>query len=106
MGPPKPRTDPPAKPSTHTDPMPHFAISYAYDVPHYADMKIEAATAEDALAKAQALLDSGAFSSITGTPYWDNAGNERVFLTHDEEPLANDDAETFDTAEAIIASHS
>jgi hypothetical protein len=85
--------------------MPYFSITYAYDVPFYADMKIEAATAEEALAKARALLDEGAFNSVVGKECFDNLHDDRVFDSGDGKPLSEVLAADTPTAAELIAEH-
>jgi len=62
--------------------MPKFLCSYAYDVPCYADFYVEADSEEAAEKLVQKKLKAGAFSGVTGEPFWENAGdNERVFVS-------------------------
>jgi len=56
-----------------------FAISYAYDVPHYADFIIEANSEAEALRIARAALKAGRFANVCGDPCFDNMNSERVF---------------------------
>jgi len=61
--------------------MPKFLCSYAYDVPCYADFYVEAASAEAAEKLIREKLESGALSGVAGEPCWENAGNDRVFVS-------------------------
>lgn len=56
-------------------------LSYAYDVPHYADFVVEAETEEQAEAIAKAALEAGRFSAVSGDACYDNLCNERVFTS-------------------------
>ena len=61
--------------------MPVYNLSYAYDVPHYADFTIEAKNAKEALAIAKRALEQGKFSSVTGSPCIENQHSDRVFCS-------------------------
>lgn len=56
-----------------------FTISYAYDLPHYADFTIEARNEEEALQLAEKALREGRFKTVAGQPN-DTVENERVFI--------------------------
>lgn len=56
-----------------------FVISYAYDLPHYADFTIEARNEEEALELAKKALREGRFKEVAGQPN-DTVENERVFV--------------------------
>jgi len=57
-----------------------FVMSYAYDIPHYADFIIEAKDADDAMARATAALALGKFDTVEGDVCYDNIWAKRVFL--------------------------
>ena len=61
--------------------MPKYLCSYAHDVPCYADFYVEAKSEEAAEKLIQERLESGAFSGVSGNPCWENAGNDRVFVS-------------------------
>ena len=69
--------------------MPKYSMSYAYDVPSYADFTIEAESATAALKKAKHLLKEGCFDLVTADPNPEFAGDYRVFL-HDDKPTEDD----------------
>jgi hypothetical protein len=74
--------------------MPKFFCSYAYDVPCYADFHVEAESEDAAQKLIQEKLESGAFSGVSGSPFWENAGeNERVFVSgevsHEDNPIVS-----------------
>jgi len=74
--------------------MPKFCCSYAYDVPCYADFYVEAENEQAAEQLIQRKLESGAFSGVSGPPFWENAGgNERVFVSgevsHEDNPVVS-----------------
>jgi hypothetical protein len=75
--------------------MPKFSLSYAYDVPHYADFIVEAPTKEEALRIATEALNAGKFSHVTGTECIENMNGDRVFL-QEEEPLDESESGYFD----------
>jgi hypothetical protein len=56
-----------------------FVISYAYDVPHYADFLVDAKDKKDALKKAKEAFFSGKFNGIRGEPD-ETTRNDRVFV--------------------------
>lgn len=56
-----------------------FAMSYAYDVPHYADFIIKASSEEEAERIARRALKAGRFSGVVGHPCIENARLDRVF---------------------------
>jgi hypothetical protein len=56
-----------------------FVISYAYDVPNFADFLVDAKDENEALEKAQQALSSGRFAGVKGQPD-DSIGEERVFV--------------------------
>ena len=56
-----------------------FVISYAYDVPNYADFLVDAKSEKEALKKAEAAFLSGKFSRVHCQPD-DTMQNERVFV--------------------------
>jgi len=63
--------------------MPKYNGSYAYDVPHYFDFVVEAATQEEADTLIQKALVNGVFSDRSGNPCyesWDQEG-DRVFVS-------------------------
>jgi hypothetical protein len=61
--------------------MPKFLCSYAYDVPCYADFCVEAESEQAAKKLINEKLESGAFSGVSGEPCWENAGNDRAFVS-------------------------
>lgn len=63
-----------------------YLMSYAYDVPHYADFTIQADSKEEAIAIAQAALDNGKFDNVVGEPCFDNLDGHRVFCERESEP--------------------
>ena len=56
-----------------------FVISYAYEVPHYADFVVNARDKNAAFKKAKAALRTGRFSGASCQPD-DSMWNERVFV--------------------------
>ena len=56
-----------------------FVISYAYDVPNYADFLVDAKNENEALKKAKAAFSSGKFNGVYCQPD-DTMKNERVFV--------------------------
>ena len=64
--------------------MPKFACSYAYDVPHYADFVVEAPSREAAKAVIDQALADGRFSPVSGTAWYENQCNDRVFVHEGE----------------------
>lgn len=56
-----------------------FVVSYAYDVPHYADFLVDAKNEEEALKKAKAAFSSGRFDVVCCQPD-DTYRNEHVFV--------------------------
>jgi hypothetical protein len=56
-----------------------FVISYAYDVPHYADFVVDANNEKEALKKAKAAFLLGIFDTVSCQPD-DSVFNERVFV--------------------------
>lgn len=72
--------------------MPRFNLSYACDVPSYANFSIEAESAEAALKEAERLLKEGAFGNVPTEVDWGWADSYRVFLTS-ETPTGPDDAD-------------
>lgn len=66
------------------DTKPAWKLSYAFDLPYYADFVIDADTEAEAERIAQALLDAGTLPEIMdghAQACWDNACNERVFTS-------------------------
>lgn len=65
--------------------LPRWSLSYAFDVSHYADFTIAAATEDDAEEIARALIKGGKLGEIMDGHahiFWDgNKTNERVFST-------------------------
>ncbi len=60
-----------------------FLMSFAYDVPHYADFTIKANNEKDAIAKAEAALARGCFEDVVGEECLSNATEHRVFSQHE-----------------------
>ncbi|MCI0541047.1 MAG: hypothetical protein L0Z50_38080 [Verrucomicrobiales bacterium] len=56
-----------------------YVISYAYNLPHYADFVVEARNKKEALRKAKQGLQQGRFKEIQGQPN-DTVEGERVFV--------------------------
>jgi len=56
-----------------------YVVSYAYDVPHYADFTVEARNEKDALRKAKKALRAGKFTDILGQSD-ESAHAHRVFV--------------------------
>ena len=56
-----------------------YVISYAYDVPHYADFLVEARNKTEALRKAKEAFLSGRFEGVRGQPD-ETTRNDRVFV--------------------------
>lgn len=73
--------------------MPKFLCSYAYSVPCYFDFVIEAESEEAAERLIKQKLEAGAFSGVAGEPCWENASNDRVFVSgeaaEDDDPGAS-----------------
>jgi hypothetical protein len=65
--------------------MPKYKMSYAYDVPHYADFVLEAATEEEAEALANKRLEAGGFNNVIGVSSG-GPEEERVFSAGEAEP--------------------
>lgn len=65
--------------------MPKYLMTYAYDVPHYADFIVEARTRGQALDKAEKQMRAGKFRGVEGTAYSGQADNHRIVL-RDESP--------------------
>lgn len=86
---------PTEQPQDSTPELPRFLLSYAYDVPHYADFVVEAQDEEHALAIAQALLADvlPGILDDEAEPCFENAKGERVFL-HDGEQSDNEHYQT------------
>lgn len=67
----------------------YFRLSYAFDVPHYADFVLEAASEEDAHAIAKRLLDAGTLAEICyghANACWETQTNDRVFCSDETGP--------------------
>lgn len=56
-----------------------YIVSYAYDVPHYADFRVNARSRKEALRKAKQALRAGRFGDVVGQPD-DTQKGERVFV--------------------------
>lgn len=58
-----------------------FNFSYSYDVPHYTDFQIEAASEEEAIQIAEKALADGRFAQVMGSAFYENECNHRVFCS-------------------------
>jgi hypothetical protein len=77
-----------------------YFMSYAYDIPFYADFVVEAESEEAAEAIAEQALKDGKFSNVSGTPFYDNLDNERVFSSG---VATEDQAVREDSLEELLA---
>ena len=58
--------------------------SFAYDIPYYADFKVEAVSELAAMRKMRKALREGRFKNVQGEQCWDNICSERVFVQADD----------------------
>lgn len=56
-----------------------FSMSYAYDIPHYADFTVLATDKAHAERIAKRALRAGCFAKVGGEPCHDNAKGDRIF---------------------------
>lgn len=82
--------------------MPLFKASYAYDVPRYFDLTVEAATEEEAEAKLEQALKDGVFNYCEGEEFDNGNENTRVFVS---EKLKRGEATDDPTLEDLIRAH-
>ena len=59
--------------------MSKFVMTLAYDVPHYRDFVVDAASEAEALERAEAALRHGHLADIDGDAHYEDSGNDRVF---------------------------
>ncbi len=85
-------------PISHAGKTRRWSVSYAYDIPHYADFTIDAPTEDAALAFAVAALDAGKLRDILGDPDHESDTDHRVFVQSETDP----EDDSIPTMEALI----